>query len=281
MIYIKRDETLIPDSVRKVAKRALEELELKPAAERGDFIKKKGHIWRSFARHLAKMSFGKCWYSESKDAGASFDVDHFRPKAEARRSHAEVDAEGYAWLAFEWTNFRLSSQGCNRLNTDDDGLTHGKGSWFPLIGGGKKATWDSRCLSDEVPLLIDPTVFGDLLYIDFDDAARFRPSQHCLGVRAKRIRESGIIYGLNFERMREARHEVMIEVKNMYETLIKTVEDLSPLGDAASMDSIELQMDAIRRKSRADAKFSRAVRVQLSRLGAADLIDRSLDAGEA
>lgn len=47
------------------------------------------------------MSYGKCWYSEAKDAGANFDVDHFRPKAEAKRAENLVDVEGYAWLAFD------------------------------------------------------------------------------------------------------------------------------------------------------------------------------------
>ncbi len=77
------------------------------------------------------MSYGKCWYSEAKDAGANFDVDHFRPKAEAKRAENLVDVEGYAWLAFDWKNFRLSAQNCNRLNTDESGNTVGKGSWFP------------------------------------------------------------------------------------------------------------------------------------------------------
>lgn len=95
------------------------------------------------------MSYGKCWYSEAKDAGANFDVDHFRPKAEAKRTEDLVDADGYAWLAFDWENFRLSAQNCNRLNTDESGNTVGKGSWFPLLDGSPKACWDNRCINDE------------------------------------------------------------------------------------------------------------------------------------
>ena len=121
------------------------------------------------------MSYGKCWYSEAKDAGANFDVDHFRPKAEAKRTEEIVDAEGYAWLAFDWDNFRLSVQNCNRLNKDDTGETVGKGSWFPLIEESPKATWTNRCVCDEKRVLLDPVVKKiSLISITMIPAALFR-----------------------------------------------------------------------------------------------------------
>ena len=94
MIYVRRDPTLIPERLLRVAERAQSELEALPPAERVPFIKKKSHIWRAFARVLASMSFGKCWYSESLDAQSFYDVDHFRPKAEAVRAEGEID-DGY------------------------------------------------------------------------------------------------------------------------------------------------------------------------------------------
>jgi hypothetical protein len=52
------------------------------------------------------MSYGKCWYSESLDPQSFFDVDHFRPKAEAIRSeHEKYDC--YPSLAFSWENFQV------------------------------------------------------------------------------------------------------------------------------------------------------------------------------
>lgn len=278
MIFIKRDATLIPAKVFAVAQRAQDALELLPAEQRKDFIKKKSHIWRGFSKYLAKMSYGKCWYSEAKDAGANFDVDHFRPKAEAKRTENLVDAEGYAWLAFDWENFRLSAQNCNRLNTDESGNTVGKGSWFPLLSGSPKANWDNRCINDEKITLLDPVVQADLTYIDYDDNGRFTWSKHCVGLAALRIRESGVIYGLNLEKMREARFEVMREAKELLVTIQQIAEDLDPLGDEAPMRAIERQIEQIKNKTRADAPFCRAVRTQLIKLGAEDyLIDRSLD----
>lgn len=281
MIYIKRDIGLIPEKVLKVAERAQNELESLPVAERTDFIKKKAHIWRSFSKYLSKMSYGKCWYSESKDAGANFDVDHFRPKAEAKRCPMVTDIDGYAWLAFDWENFRLAAQNTNRLNKDEiTEITFGKGSWFPLLDGSSKARWDDRCIEREKPLLIDPVNKNDLEYIDFDDSGRFVPNKLCVGEAANRINRSAILYGLNFEKMREARFEVMQDVKDLYEAIVQSAEDISGMGDKAPMKAIEKQIEKLKSKTRADAIFSLAARIQLQKLGiASDLfIDRSLDA---
>ncbi|WP_109867636.1 hypothetical protein [Methylocucumis oryzae] len=106
MIYVKRNPKLIPEKVLKVAEKAQKELEVLPEIERKEFIEKKAHIWRSFARYLAKMSYGKCWYSEGNDPQSFFDVDHFRPKKEAKRSESESD-DGYPWLAFSWEKFQI------------------------------------------------------------------------------------------------------------------------------------------------------------------------------
>ncbi|EML1936006.1 hypothetical protein L7842_000935 [Providencia rettgeri] len=279
MIFIKRDASLIPAKVIAVAQRAQSALEQLPAEQRKDFIKKKSHIWRGFSKYLAKMSYGKCWYSESKDAGANFDVDHFRPKAEAKRAEDLIDKDGYAWLAFDWENFRLSAQNCNRLNTDELGNTVGKGSWFPLLSGSPKANWNNRCINDEKVTLLDPVVKADLTYIDYDDNGRFTSSKLCVGQAALRIQLSGIIYGLNLEKMREARFESMKEAKELLETILQNAEDLEQIGNSAPMRTIERQIELLKTKTRADAQFSSAVRTQLRKLGADDyLIDRSLDA---
>ncbi len=279
MIYIKRDISKIPKKVLDVAKRAERELENLPLAERNTYIKKKSHIWRSFNRYLSKMSYGKCWYSEAKDAGANFDVDHFRPKSEAKRTDSYTDVDGYAWLAFDWENYRLSSQNCNRLTKDESsGETVGKGSWFPLMKGSKVATWDDRCVDQEIVVLLDPVDKEDLVYIDFDERGLFVPSQYCVGTPAYRVEQTAKIYGLNLERMREARHRAMKDVKDLLDSIATCAQHLDVMGEKAPMEPIDMQINKIKEKTRADAPFSRAVRTQLRKLGADDFfIDTSLD----
>src|SRR6185503_17393868 len=144
MIYLKRDEALIPPKVLKVAERARVKLEGLPAVDRPSFIKKKAHIWHAFKRYLSKMSHGKCWYSESIEPQSFSDVDHFRPKLEAKRSDSVTDP-GYVWLAFSWANFRFSAERSNRVSKNEEtDESEGKGNWFPLLEGSPKATWSDR-----------------------------------------------------------------------------------------------------------------------------------------
>jgi hypothetical protein len=263
-----------------VAQRTQQKLESLPKEQRKEFINKKSHVWRAFRKALSKMSYGKCWYSETPDPGAKFDIDHFRPKSEAKRTDDITDEEGYAWLAFDWENFRLSAQRCNRLNKDENtDETLGKGSWFPLLEGSPKADWDNRCENAEQPLLLDPVNKSDLNWIDITEKGYFQPLPHCVGINTLRIQETAKIYGLNLPSITEARLEVMREVKNIYEIIMKTAESLEPLGEKASEEPIEMQIELLKGKTRADAKFSFAARSQLKRLAFGDdFIDRSLDA---
>lgn len=278
MILIKQDKSCIPQELLDEAEKAQKELEDLCPEDRKDFIKKHSDIWRKFSPYLAKMSHDKCWYSEAKCAAAHFDVDHFRPKFKAKRTIDLVDADGYEWLAFDWKNFRLSAQHCNRLNKNESGDTVGKGNWFPLLEDSPKANWDNRCIEDEKVTLIDPTIKADLSFIDFDDRGEFIPSQLCVGDARFRIEQSAIIYGLNFEKLREARFNAMLHVKQLYEDILEFAQDLSQLGDKAPMASIINKIKEIQKCTNAKAEFSRAVRTQLIKLNADDiLIDRSDD----
>lgn len=279
MIYIKRDPQLIPEKVLAVAQRAQQALEAMPGAQRPDYIKKKSHIWRGFSKYLSKMSYGKCWYSESHDPQAFFDVDHFRPKLEAKRSEDLVDHEGYQWLAFDWDNFRLSAQRSNRLSKDEDNEeTVGKGSWFPLLDGSPHACWDNRCIAEEHPILLDPVKAGDLNNVDIAQDGRFVPVPFCVGVEAERVKKSAEIYGLNLPKIKEARQKIIREVTSIHENIMNTAAALGGLGAAAPDSPILGQIDLLKSKTRADAPFSKAARAQLSRLAYGDaFIDRTFD----
>lgn len=64
---------------------------------------------------LRAAQHDKCCFCESKLGHAQFgDVEHFRPKAEARQSPDVPVAMGYYWLAHVWENLYLSCEICNR-----------------------------------------------------------------------------------------------------------------------------------------------------------------------
>ncbi|WP_186071081.1 hypothetical protein [Burkholderia gladioli] len=274
MIFVKSDPSLIPKKLLDVAARAQAELEAKPEVERKAFIEKKAHIWRAFARHLAKMSYGKCWYSESNDPQSFFDVDHFRPKKAAKRSDTAED-DGYPWLAFSIENFRYSAGRSNRLSTDEaTDLTVGKGSWFPLLSGSACATWDDRCLDKEQPVLLDPTVRSDVSLLDIDPTdGRAIPSATCLGqMKQLRATKSIELYGLNLGNLISARKRVMRDMEDHYQNLM----DIVGAGtDMAAVDRIQEQM---RRATSTSAPYARAARAKMFAMGASAFCAQPEDA---
>jgi hypothetical protein len=269
MIFIKRNKDLIPKEVLDAAEQATRELEALPREERTDFIEKKGKIWRDFKEYLMKMSGDKCWYSESKPSEhhSRADVDHFRPKARAKRSETERD-EGYSWLAFEWTNFRYAAQLSNQLSTNrETGEVEGKGEWFPLLEGSPKATWDNRCEIDEKPLLLDPTVRADIDLIDVGENGRMKCSDLCFGHDIQRVNESIKIYGLNLDIV-QARRKVMREIKEQVEDFAKLLV-AAQSSETAVLEHLPLQgmLEKIRTKTMRTSPYARAARAQLQYMG--------------
>jgi len=275
MIYVRRDPSIIPQKLLDVAARAQNELEGKSPAERKTYIKKKSHIWRAFGRHLAKMSYGKCWYSESPDPQSFFDVDHFRPKCEARRSETEVDTHGYEWLAFSWENFRYAANCSNRISTNDEtGIVDGKGSWFPLLRGSPKACWNSRCEETEKAILLDPVKQSDVDLIQIEADGRVGPSRYAVGSAILRVTRSCELYGLNLPGIKAARQRLMRDMIDMLEVLNDLIVAANnSLATDPTVDKLPIskQCDLIRRKTTDQSPYSRAARAALIREGCPEM----------
>lgn len=143
------------------SKRAKELKRKRTHKSRAAYIKKH-EIWRLLKRWLVSISGDKCWYCEAKSGRATFDVDHFRPKLRVTVDGAVlVGHGGYYWLAYEWPNFRLSCQRCNRPEKSDAGTRYGKWDEFPLQDEAHRCMTPGQNLSDEFPRLLDPCVLDD------------------------------------------------------------------------------------------------------------------------
>lgn len=130
-------------------------------AQRSTYIKKHAS-WGVLKKWLARASEAKCWYCEAKSARAPFDVDHFRPKLGVTVDGLELAShDGYYWLAYEWSNFRLSCQRCNRPEKDDSGTLRGKANEFPVRDEAQRCTLPANSLDAELPRLLDPCVEAD------------------------------------------------------------------------------------------------------------------------
>ena len=82
-------------------------------------------------------------------------MDHFRPKGKAL-DEDKTPHEGYAWLAFDWRNYRIAGSYPNSPHNDEDGVTRGKWDFFPLANGCVRANWANRDCAQEVCLILDP-----------------------------------------------------------------------------------------------------------------------------
>lgn len=100
------------------------------------------------ARHaLAKGQHLKCCYCEDRLQDARWEhVEHFRPKAEARRGPRSAPQAGYWWLTWTWENLLFSCVRCNAA----------KGSTFPLQAGSGALAQGQDPPGAEHPMLIDP-----------------------------------------------------------------------------------------------------------------------------
>lgn len=275
MIFVRQDVSLIPKEVLDAATKAQQDLEnLACPEKRREYIKSKSQVWRDFAQYLSRMSYGKCWYSESNDPQSFFDVDHFRPKNEAKRAEKIYDEHGYQWLAFSWENFRYAATKSNRLSTNPDTEdVEGKGSWFPLVEGSPCASWDNRCTIDEKPLLIDPISLSDVRLVTVrQNDAKIVPSRFAKGIDIQRVKRSAEIYGLNLPLIKNARLRLMREIHglvNSLDSLLDSMEDEDfPAGVIESMKGLEEQL---RKKTAADSPYSRAARAVLFSRGLAEL----------
>lgn len=135
----------------------LDELRAAPdRATRNDIIDRKAALWGDLKEWLLTLSHEKCWFSEAKDCFNHWHVEHFRPKKSAKDSDG-TEHDGYWWLAFDWTNFRI----CGSVGNAK------KGTFFPLRPASVRALpfGDTR-LEDHQ--LLDPIDEDDPGLLSFD-----------------------------------------------------------------------------------------------------------------
>lgn len=131
-------------------------------AARSEYLKKHT-LWGEFKAILIKYYGNICWYSECDLSALPGEVDHFRPKNKSTKANGEcILSDGYWWLAYDYLNYRLSCEVCNRRFGKG-----GKGNIFPL----KQDVPPSEPFSENEAsyLLIDPCEHNDTKLIGFDE----------------------------------------------------------------------------------------------------------------
>lgn len=169
-------------------------------------------LWRDdrVRNWLLDLFHRKCWYTEAQEAVSSFHVDHFRPKGRAVNGDV-VREDGYWWLAFDWSNYRICGQLINVKKKDQ----------FPLAEPLVVDANHPEQIQLEAPLLIDPTT-DDARLISYEmdeDACIATAVPGADELESKRVNETIDVLGLNrLDRLNSKRAEVW---KDCYETILE------------------------------------------------------------
>jgi uncharacterized protein (TIGR02646 family) len=247
MRFVDIEQVSVPDGWQVRADRALNELrnEIRnaealacaagkdPASARKLAITKglnkpaRQRLWRDLAPCLAKLTHGKCWYSESKNPTADKNVDHFRPK---NRVDEDAEHEGYWWLAFTFRNYRYSSQWCNQRRVDDNhGTSGGKCDHFPLLPGAFRARKESDDIELEVPELLDPIDPDDWKLLTYRPDGRPTPAKEPGTVEYQRAATSIEVYHLQCKGLVDDRRALAGTIQRIVQDLERLrpkIEDL-------------------------------------------------------
>jgi len=215
----------LPADWQAKVERKLNEIREMTPEERSKAIDNARGIWAELKNILAELSHGKCWYCETQIVRNDMEVDHYRPK---KAIWGYPNHHGYWWLAFDWRNYRLSCTFCNQIRnveateSDRQTIKTGKGTQFPLLDETKRVfeECNTAALTQEYPVLLDPTLAADpkLLTFDPDGMARPAKQQQQFPFEYRKARDSIIIYHLNRPEIKERRQK---DICNRVEQLVE------------------------------------------------------------
>lgn len=139
---------------------------------------KKNASWGRLKLWLSKLGHEKCWYCEAKSRRSPFDVDHFRPKLGVTVDGKPLLGDfGYYWLAYEWWNFRLSCQRCNRPEKIDQSTRRGKWNEFPIESEHTRCAPPSITVDQEAPRFLDPCAQSDCGLLAYGIDGEVKPAK--------------------------------------------------------------------------------------------------------
>lgn len=173
--------------------------------ERNALIDANSAHWGKLKPWLLALSAGKCWFSEVRELYSHYDVEHFRPKKEAKALDGS-ERDGYWWLAFDYMNFRACGNVANRK----------KGGWFPLRDGSLCSTHAHPCEESEARYLLDPIDDDDVALIAFDEEGKVIPMPGISVWEQERVNETVKRLKLNEHApLAEARRKVWQQVDKL------------------------------------------------------------------
>ena len=214
--------------------------------ERNDLIDANSSHWGKLKEWLLALSGGKCWFSEVKELYSHYDVEHFRPKKEAKVLDS-TERDGYWWLAFDYMNFRICGNVGNRK----------KGGWFPLQEGSLCSTYSCQCEESESRYLLDPIDVNDVGLLAFDEEGRAVPVPGASEWEEQRVVETVKRLKLNEHvPLAEARRKVWQQIDGLIEEFCKAKARCGTGNNPAAQQKMKSVCEQIREKTQSGAELS-------------------------
>lgn len=193
-------------------------------AERNTLIDANSAHWGALKEWLLALSARKCWFSEVRELYSHYDVEHFRPKKEAKAMDASL-RDGYWWLAFDYMNFRVCGNVGNRK----------KGGWFPLKDGSLHSTYAAPCEESETRYLLDPIDDDDVALIAFDEEGKVIPIHGSSDWEKERVIETVKRLKLNeYAPLAEERRKVWQKADMLISDFLNAKDRCSPGNNPAA-----------------------------------------------
>jgi uncharacterized protein (TIGR02646 family) len=214
--------------------------------ERNKFIDDHSVHWGKLKLWLKVLSKGKCWFSEVRELYSHYDVEHFRPKKEAKNLEKAV-RDGYWWLAFDYTNFRLCGNVGNRK----------KGGWFPLKSDSLYSSFENKREESEDAYLLDPTDAEDVNLIAFDEEGKAIPAPKSSAWEKQRAAQTIERLKLNaHNNLAEARRKIWQKVSSEIDQYLKYKSRCSMGGNPAAKQKVRTHCQNIKNLTTFEAELS-------------------------
>ena len=218
--------------------------------ERNALIDKNKPHWDQLKPWLLALSGGKCWFSEVRELFSHYDVEHFRPKKQAKQLD-DSERDGYWWLAFDYMNFRICGNVGNRK----------KGGWFPLHEGSLVSTYAAQIEESESQYLLDPIDDDDVSLIAFDEEGKVIPIPNASNWQKARVNETVRRLKLNEHvPLAEERRKVWQKVDGLIEDFHRVKARCAGGNNPGAKEKLRAIRDSIREMTNPTAELSSVAR---------------------
>ena len=161
---------------------------------------------------------------------------------------AQPEREGYWWLAFDWTNYRMAVSWVNSPHREVGKESQGKVDHFPLRPESLPAGIGDS-LDDEQPVLLDPTKAHDVMLVDYDENGL--PVPATTGWNAERVLRTRKLLHLDSQRMIDERLDTWRRCQRLIERANKALSpetsDYTAYHEKSSDDWISEICEMLRR----------------------------------